>query len=122
MEQHVKIISILWIISGILGLFMAFMIFGVLFGITFIPDIEYDAVVILRIIAVWGSMFFAVLAAPDIIGGIGLMKKKEWARILVLVLSFFNLLWFPLGTALGVYSIVILIREDTVKLFKKSPG
>ena len=118
MEQHVKIIAILWIISGILGLFFALMIFAILFGITFIPDIGYEAIAILRIVAVWGSIFFAILAAPDVIGGIGLMKKKEWARILILILSFFNLLWFPLGTALSVYSFVILIKEETIKLFK----
>ncbi len=118
MEQHIKIISVLWIVSGILGLFFAFIIFGILFGITFIPDLGYEASVILRIIAIWGSIFFAVLAVPDIIGGIGLAKKKEWARILILVLSFFNFFWIPLGTALSIYSFVVLIKAETVKLFK----
>jgi len=46
-----------------------------------------------------------------------LIKRKEWGRILALVVSFFNLIWFPLGTALGVYSIIILLNDESVKIF-----
>jgi hypothetical protein len=48
------------------------------------------------------------------------MKKHEWARILILVVSFFHLLSFPFGTALAVYSFVILLKDETVKLFTRS--
>jgi len=88
-----------------------------LWGITFIPNIGYEASYILRLIATWVSIFLAVFSAPEIIGGIGLLKRKEWGRILVLVVSFFNLVNFPLGTALGVYSFIILLKEETVRLF-----
>jgi hypothetical protein len=37
------------------------------------------------------------------------------------VISFFNLLRFPLGTMLGVYSIWILFSSETVKLFNPVP-
>ena len=47
------------------------------------------------------------------------MRRQEWGRILVLVVSFFHLMSFPLGTALGVYSFVILLKEETVKLFAR---
>ncbi len=47
------------------------------------------------------------------------MKKREWARILVLLFAFLNLINFPFGTALGVYSIVILFNSEAVKLFGK---
>ena len=55
--------------------------------------------------------------SPKIIGGFYLLKRKEWSRILILVLSFLSLLNFPLGTALGVYSLVILLNQDTIRLF-----
>ena len=118
MDTHVNVIAILWIISGIFGLFLAFGILIVFLGVSFIPDMGYEAPVILRIIGIWGSIFIAVLAAPEIIGGIGLMKKKEWGRILTLVVSFLNLIWFPFWTALGVYSIVVLLKDETVQLFR----
>jgi len=120
MEKHVNLLSILWIIYGAMGLFFGFVIAAVLFGISFVPHQWSIAPGILRLIA-WGvGFFFMILALPQIIGGIGLMKKHEWARILILVVSFFHLLSFPLGTALAVYSFVILLKDETVKLFTRS--
>jgi hypothetical protein len=120
MDKHVDVISILWIVSGSLGILLAIFIFWILWGITFIPNIGYEASYILRLVATWVSIFLAVFALPEVIGGIGLLKRKEWGRVLVLVVSFFNLVNFPLGTALGVYSFIILLKEETVQLF--NPG
>jgi hypothetical protein len=117
MEKHVDIISILWIVSGSLGILLAIFFFWLLWGITFIPNIGYEASYILRLVATWISIFLAVFSVPEVIGGIGLLKRKEWGRILILVVSFFNLINFPLGTALGVYSFIILLKEETVGLF-----
>ena len=119
MDTHVNIIAVLWIVTGVFGLFIAFAVFGILFGISFIPDIDYEAVIILRIIGFWGSLFIAVMSAPELIAGIGLMKKKEWARILTLIVSFLNLIFFPFWTILGIYSIIILLKEETIQLFKR---
>ncbi len=119
MDKHVDIISILWIVSGSLGILLAIFAFWLLWGITFIPDIGHEASYILRLVATWGSIFLAVFSAPEIIGGIGLIKRKEWGRIVVLVVSFFNLINLPLGTALGIYSIIILMKGETVKLFSR---
>jgi hypothetical protein len=117
MDKHVDVISILWIVSGSLGILIAIFIFWLLWGITFIPNIGYEASYILRLIATWVSLFLAVFSIPEVIGGIGLLKRKEWGRILVLVVSFFNLVNFPLGTSLGIYSFIILLKEETVQLF-----
>ena len=62
----------------------------------------------------WGGMFVAGLlkglgmmailfALPGIIGGIGLLKRWAWGRYVCLVVGFFDLFSFPVGTALGVY-------------------
>jgi hypothetical protein len=117
MEKHVHLIGLLWVVSGALGLFFGFAVATILFGVSFIPhDWEIGAGIV-RLIA-WGiGSFFLVLSLPQIVGGLGLMKHREWARILVLIVSFFHLLSFPLGTALSVYSFVILLKEETVKLF-----
>ncbi len=116
-DKHVDVISILWIVSGSLGILIAIFIFWFFWAITLIPDVGYEASYILRLIATWGFIFLAVFSIPEIIGGIGLLRRKEWGRILVLVVSFFSLISFPLGTALGVYSFIILLKEDTVRLF-----
>jgi hypothetical protein len=119
MEKHIKILSVLWIVSGALGLVWAFFLFWILFGISFIPEIGYEAPIILRTVAIWATAFIAVLSIPDIIAGIALSKKKEWGRLLTLALAFFNLLCFPFGTALGIYSMVILFNDEAIQLFNK---
>ncbi|MDH4257518.1 MAG: hypothetical protein OEZ45_04555 [Candidatus Aminicenantes bacterium] len=117
MNKHIDVISVLWIVSGALGILFAFLIFWFFYGISFIPDVDWQASQILRVVGTWGSGIIAFFSIPEIIAGIGLIKRKEWGRILALVVSFFNLVWFPLGTALGVYSIIILLNDESVKIF-----
>jgi len=121
MDRHVQLIGILWIVYGIMGLLFAFFVFLVLFGVSFIPNMGVVAPGILRLVAWIASLFFLVLALPQIIAGMGLMKRKEWGRILTLIVSFFHLISFPLGTALSIYSFVILLKPESVKLFSSVP-
>ncbi len=118
MEGHVKAVAVLWIIYGALGMLLTFVLFGTLFGISFIPDLGHDAPVILRTVAIGLGIFFAILTLPELIAGFGMHNFREWGRILGLVLAFLNLISFPLGTALSVYTLVILLRPDTVQLFR----
>ena len=120
MDRHVQLIGILWIVYGVIGLLFAFFVFLVLFGVSFIPDTGDVAPGILRLVAWASSLFFLALALPQVIAGLGLLRRKEWARILTLIVSFLHLISFPLGTALGVYSFVILLKPETVKLFNPS--
>jgi hypothetical protein len=117
MQDHVKVIGILWIIFGSLSLLGAMILFMILFGVSFIPDMGEVAPGILRIVGFTVSTFLALLGFPKIIGGIGLLKGHEWGRILILVLSFLSLINIPFGTALGIYSMIILFNPQTVKLF-----
>ena len=118
MEKHVNLIGILWIAYGGLCFLGGLLVFGILFGISFIPDMGHEAPVILRGVGFGIGLFLTVLALPKVIAGVGLLKKQEWARILAIVLSFLSVLNFPLGTALAVYSFVILIKGETSQLFK----
>jgi hypothetical protein len=117
MKKHIDVISVLWIVSGSLGILLGFFTFWLFYGISFIPDMDWEATQILRVVGIWGGAIIAFFSVPEIIAGVGLIKRKEWGRILALVVSFFNLIWFPLGTALGVYSIIILLNDESVKIF-----
>jgi len=119
MAKHVDLIAILWIALGVFTFFGGFVVFWVLFGISFIPDIGYEAPVILRTVGAGIVIFLLILSIPKIIAGIGLMKRQEWGRILTLIVAFLSILNFPLGTALAIYSFVILIKEETIQLFKQ---
>ena len=119
MEKHIDVIAALWIVWGALGVIFGLFILGILFGISFIPDMGREAPFILRTVGLGVGLFFVILSIPEVIAGIGLLKRREWGRILALVEAFLNLFWIPLGTVLGIYSIIILLNEETAQLFRK---
>ena len=64
----------------------------------------------LAIIAlVWG--------AAHVVVGVPLRRRKSWSRIAALALGSVDLLLLPYGTALGIYALWILLREEGKSLF-----
>lgn len=122
MEKHINIVAALHIGLSILGIIIGVFTF---FTLNLIGDFSQDqeAQFILSIIARIVVGFLVFLSIPGLIAGIGLLKRKEWARILTLIISVISLLNFPLGTAVGVYSIWALVNTEVVDEFKnKSSG
>ena len=119
MERHINVVAALQIGYSILGLFLGILIFTLFHLIgDFIDD--HEAEFVLSIVANVMITMFAILSIPGIIAGMGLFKRKEWARILTLILSVLHLLSFPIGTAVGVYSIWALVQPENVEAFKES--
>ncbi|MCP4581122.1 MAG: hypothetical protein GY839_05855 [candidate division Zixibacteria bacterium] len=116
MEKHITLVAWLNIVYDGLGILAAIVIFTMLTGIG-IATGEEDAMAILAIVGTALGFFFLVVSLPGVIGGIGLLKRQNWARILLLVIGFLNLVFIPLGTALGIYTIWALLKDETIKLF-----
>ncbi|MFC1724058.1 hypothetical protein ACFL4T_00420 [candidate division KSB1 bacterium] len=119
MEKHVNILGVLYIIVSAFHLFAAVIVFVILFGAGLISA-DMEALTITTIV---GSVIAAIIiftSLPGLIGGIGLLKLKNWARILVLILGFFNLLAVPLGTILGVYTLWVLLNKDAEQVFQQN--
>jgi len=119
MEKHINLVGILWITYGALNFLMALFFFFLFFGLSFIPNIEIEVSIVFRVLAISIFITMLIFSIPDIIGGIWLMKRKEWARILILIFAFLNILAFPIGTALSIYTLVILFNNEVAQLFKK---
>ena len=124
MRDHVRILAILNIVMGGIGLLIGagmllmFGGIGMLAGAANSGDPE--AILAFPIMGALGGLIFVVLlifSAPQIIGGSGLLKMQPWARILMIVLSALSLLSIPIGTALGIYGLWVLLNEETVRLF-----
>ena len=119
MEKHLTAVAALQVGLSILGVILGIFLFVLLTGIRVISQ-EEEALFILTTIGAGLGIFLLTVSVPGMIGGIGLFKRKEWARILVLILSAIELLNIPFGTALGVYSIWILVQNETVQLLKQA--
>src|SRR5580693_773540 len=105
MAQHVKILGILHIIYAGLVLLagvIVLVVMGGIAGFLSVSDRGADSQVappILGLIGIGVFCFLLVLSLPGIIGGFGLLQYKPWARMTVIVLSAFELLSVPFGTA-----------------------
>ncbi|TDO04875.1 hypothetical protein [Sunxiuqinia elliptica] len=120
MEKHINVVAALQIGFSIFGIIFSVLIYAVL-NLTGDFVEEPEASFIITMIANVLVIFFLLMSIPGLIGGIGLFKRKEWARILVLILSVLNLFNFPIGTAVGAYSIWALVQTDVVAQFGKQP-
>ena len=45
------------------------------------------------------------------------MTKKAWGSSFGIVLSFFSLFIIPIGTAIGIYGLWTLFKDETIDLF-----
>jgi hypothetical protein len=126
MAQHMKILGILHIVFGALGVFAAgilLLIFGGISAIVNMSDRSTDLPApILGVIG--GFVFILVLAVslPGLVLGIGLMQFKPWARILGIIVSGLDLFGFPFHTALGVYGLWVLLNRETEQMFASPPA
>ena len=112
-KTHVKVVGVLHIVLGAFGLIgamIAFAAIGLPTGIA-LWNGDVAAATGLGLIAVCVSGFIALLSIPSIIGGWAFMAQKRWARGLMIVLAVLELLHFPLGTALGAYTVWVLLQN-----------
>ena len=125
MEQHIRILSILFIIFGILGLVAALAFF--LLGAGAVATIlAQDQSKEAQVGAAWTggcvtfvAALFGLISIPSIIAGWGLSKRKRWARILTIVLAILSLPHIPIGTAIGVYALVIMFNDEAKALLSR---
>jgi hypothetical protein len=120
MEKHVTLVGALHIGYGAFHVLCAlfaslFIVGGGLLG-GLIAE-EKFVIGITFFIATTVAVWVILVSVPSIVGGIGLLRYKSWARYVVLVVSVLILLNVPLGTGVGAYSIWVLVQDETGKLF-----
>ena len=120
MQKHVTLVGAL-----LVG-YSAFQVLGGLIAVLFIIGGGLLGGVISEEGIVLGITFFVgatigtwilLVSVPGIIAGVGLLRRRTWGRYLALVMSVIWLLNIPIGTAIGAYSIWVLVQDETAKLF-----
>ncbi|HRK53441.1 MAG TPA: hypothetical protein PK185_05980 [Cyclobacteriaceae bacterium] len=118
MESHKRILGILYIISGALQMIF---IFGLSMFISTVlafamrevdPGQEVIIELITSIFQFLPAVIIIFFSIPAIIAGIGLLYKQSWALVMALILGCFKLFSFPIGTALGVYTIWVYVEQN----------
>src|ERR1043166_4050968 len=116
MDTHVKILGVIYIIARAILVVLGLFLFGVIGGSGLLSG-DREAIFVTGVVGTALAIFFFILSIPSIIAGIGLLKRREWARILTIVLGVLHLFGFPIGTAIGVYTLYVLFNDQTKPLF-----
>jgi hypothetical protein len=118
MKKHVAVVGAIQIGFAILGLILAVVIFFVMsFARSQVGD-DNTGRLVLGFLSVSLPILFGFLATLGLVGGIGLLAYKSWARYLVMVVAALGCLNIPIGTLKGVYTLWVLLQDETVKLFE----
>jgi len=114
---HVRLLGIFWLASAALHLIPGFILltfFRPGMGI-FPPDVP---------MFVPGLMHFLGLlllggAVLSLLAGWGLLDRQPWARTLAIVLACFHLINAPFGTALGIYTLWVLLPAKSEEEYRR---
>jgi hypothetical protein len=118
MKKHVTLVAALQIgfsAMGIIGAATLYFIFS--FAGSFVEDVDVAGPVMKFI----GTFLPAVMLLGSILGlvaGVGLLSFQKWAKLLAMILAAIGCFAFPVGTIIGVYSLWVLMQDETARLFR----
>ena len=62
-------------------------------------------------------IFVVLRGALALVAGWGLLERAQWGRIAAIAAAFFNILKFPFGTAIGIWTLVVLMGYRNTTLY-----
>ena len=116
MKIHINILGSLFLTFSILMIIGGVVVYHIL---PMAREMSGDSIAI-RITSIIGesiSLILFILALPGFICSYGLITKQSWSRVFGIVLSCFSLLSIPLGTAIGIYGLWVLFKDETIDIF-----
>jgi len=123
-REHVKMVGMLWMaysafhaMAGVVILLVAKLVVVRLGSIPNGPPPE----VMEWLPALVSTIGWLVLvkAAIGFVAGWGLLQHEEWARVFALVVGFVVTLNVPLGTALGIYTLWVLLPAKSEQEYRE---
>jgi hypothetical protein len=112
---HVHLLAVLWMVHGVfwaIATVVMFVIAAVTAGIatgTLPPHRPGPGDAVAPVLFIVLGVSFAGVTIANFIAGLGLLRLRPWARTMALVMAFIALLNMPFGTALGIYTLFVLL-------------
>ena len=126
-EEHKRLLGILHVVYGATHGLLAF-VFLIAFGVPAAlivgnaPGGGGAPLVFVLVALLLGLLFATLFMIPPFVAGYGLLKRKAWARMASLVASVFEVLNFPMGSALAAYNFWLLFGQSTRPGFENQTG
>jgi hypothetical protein len=124
MDTHVKVLGILNIVFGVVGLCVAILLTVIFGGVAGLAGANGDpeATFVLGIVGFAAVSIMVVTSLPSIIIGYGLYQRLPWSRVAGIIISILSLISIPFGTALGIYGLWVLFSKDGERVFAEPAG
>ena len=116
LQLHVPVVGWLLILGHAIFLLVGVFVFVLLTGIG-VASGEREAMTILGTVGTAFGLLLIVLGIPGLVAGAGLLAHKSWARILAIVVGILGLVNIPIGTAIGVYTLFVLMQDAASEYF-----
>jgi hypothetical protein len=112
LERHLHTLGILWMVIGALFLIPAigFLVFGSGVHLVIHDHEPFSGLFPFFLFLVGCTLM--ILAAGGICVGLGLTQHRPWARAAAILLGVLALFHPPFGTALGIYTLWVLLADD----------
>ena len=114
---HIRLLGILWLAIAGLRLIPAFVLFVISNPATspIPPEVPPFVLPLLHILA---FIFLGYSAASAAVGW-GLLQRQTWSRMLALIFGVLALIDPPFGTALGIYTLWVLLPSASEEQFRQ---
>jgi len=118
---HVRLLGILWLALSALLLLQGFVVTSIFahgapwYGPGYASPFHLFLRNLMRMI----GMVALGGGVVGIIAGWGLLERQSWARTLAIVLGCFALLNPPFGTALGIYTLWVLLPSESEQEYRR---
>ena len=125
LQEHVRLLAILWfafgafeMLGGVVLMILANTLFVNLAAMQTPQPGEPSLAFLRPLISVVG-IFVLGKGLAGVLAGYGLLNREAWGRVLALVLGFLALIHVPIGTALGVYTLWVLLPANSEAEYAK---
>jgi hypothetical protein len=117
--SHVRLLGILWLASAVIHLIPGFFLLTFFrHGMILPPDAPPFVNGLMHFIA----LAFLGSAVLSLMAGWGLLERQPWARMLTIVLGVVHLVNVPFGTALGAYTLWVLLPAESEAEYAQMAG
>jgi hypothetical protein len=114
---HIRLLGILWI---------ALSAFRVIPGLVLIAlfhhDVEFGPPPLVCGLLRGVAVALILGALLGLLAGVGLLQRQSWARMLAIVVGVVGLVDMPFGTALGIYTLWVLLPARSEEEYRQIAG
>lgn len=120
--RHLHLLAVLWFAASainVIGAVAVFIVANTLFGHVIRIQEAWPMQGFLHTLLSSVAMLLFLKALAGFAAGWGLLERQPWARVLTLVLGFVSLIHIPFGTALGIYTIWVLLSPQADEEYRR---